>query len=40
MMIIGMAIGGCSGSPEDLLSETSNPEQVVLQFINALKNLA
>jgi hypothetical protein len=39
MMIIGMAIGGCSGSPEDLLSETSNPEQVVLQFINALKNL-
>lgn len=39
MMIGAMAIGGCSGGLGDALSGTSNPEQVVLQFINALKNL-
>ena len=39
MMIGAMAIGGCGGGPEGILSGTLNPEQVVLQFINALKNL-
>ncbi len=40
VMVIGaFAIGGCGGSAEDGLSGDLNPEQVVLQFINALKNL-
>jgi hypothetical protein len=39
MMIGAMVIGGCGGSQEDGPSGALNPEQVVLQFINALKNL-
>lgn len=40
LIVLGaIAIGGCSGSLEDAVSEVSNPEHVVLQFINALKNL-
>ena len=39
MMIGAMAIGGCGGGLGDVSSGTLNPEQVVLQFINALKNL-
>ncbi len=39
MMIGSMAIGGCGGGLGDGSSGNLNPEQVVLGFINALKNL-
>jgi hypothetical protein len=40
VMLIGvMIIAGCGGVLEDGSSGALNPEQVVLEFINALKNL-